>query len=274
MALLPGLKIRVSVVQFHPWPPLNQGFRAIGSTLDVEYRSDRGISGRSQFLLVRTSVASHHPPRHLAPVAVRCERQFRGEFSETPAKGINKWATAISPSSLTAHGPRVASPGHSSHAAAESIHGSVSSSDAAGKISPDFSIRFRRSRRCRAKIRKRRRRYGVATDTSSTTAARLAMRESCDDASALSRARFLSETWDCSRKRRISCSYFRASRLACGRCRHCRQIRARSPLPPNASFGRTRAQRMQNRPIAAFSRVMQRANGQGSRARPRWATLP
>jgi len=70
----------------------------------VEYRSDRGISGRSQFLLVRTSVASHYPPRHLAPVAVRCERQFRGEFSETPAKGINKWAAAISPSSLTAQG--------------------------------------------------------------------------------------------------------------------------------------------------------------------------
>jgi hypothetical protein len=88
------------------------------------------------------------------------------------------------------------------------------------------------------------------------------------------RVRFFSETWDCSRQPRISCSHFRASRLACGRCRHCRQIRARSPLPPNASFGRMRAHRVPNRPIAIFSRAMQRANGQGSRARPRWATLP
>jgi hypothetical protein len=158
------------------------------------------------------------------------------------------------------------------YAAAESIHGSVSSCDAAGKISPDSSIRFRRSRRCRARIRIRRRRYGVTADTSSTTAARLAMKASGADASALSRARFLSETWDCSRILTISCPHFRASRFVRGRRRHHRQMRARSPLPPNASFGRTRAHIMQNRPISVFSRAVQRANGQDSRARPRWAT--
>ena len=71
------------MVRFRPWPPLNQGFRAIGSTLDVEYRSDCGISGRSQFLLVRISVASRYPPRHPAPVAVKGERQFRGELENS-----------------------------------------------------------------------------------------------------------------------------------------------------------------------------------------------
>jgi hypothetical protein len=47
-------------------------------------------------------------------------------------------------------------------------------------------------------------------------------------------------------------------------------MRDRSPLPPNASFGRLRAHRMQNRPISIFSRAMQRANEQVSRGRPRW----
>jgi hypothetical protein len=44
----------------------------------------------SQFLLVRISVASRYPPRDLAPLAMKCERQFRGEFSETGPKNTNR----------------------------------------------------------------------------------------------------------------------------------------------------------------------------------------
>jgi hypothetical protein len=38
-----GLKIRVSVVQFHPWPPSNQKLRHAESTSTVEYPVIRGM---------------------------------------------------------------------------------------------------------------------------------------------------------------------------------------------------------------------------------------
>ena len=40
----PGLKIRVSVFQFHPWPPSNQKLRHAESTSTVEYSVSCGMN--------------------------------------------------------------------------------------------------------------------------------------------------------------------------------------------------------------------------------------
>ena len=115
-------------------------------------------------------------------------------------------------------------------------------------ISPASSIRFRISRRSRARMRIRRRRYGVVAPTSNTRCARSATRGFSDCPNTFRRARFFGEMCDCSRKSRISRSYIRTSRLSRGILRHFRQIRARSPLPPNASFGLMHEHRMRQSP--------------------------
>jgi len=60
----PGLKIRVSVFQFHPWPPSNQKLRHAESTSTVEYSVSCGMNipqvggdGARNYLLSNTRVA-------------------------------------------------------------------------------------------------------------------------------------------------------------------------------------------------------------------------